>query len=157
MKGWQVFGTVVISCCLLLLRTEREEQRDVAAPVSRSMAQHWNPGIFHAVKTGWMVTSHWGSGEAAENPKLVTSFILAYTHFSFPRRIHYNDSTFPSEKKNRLFCHPDVPSLHYDCDLITSVVLAKQRICPCSDCLWWVPHPLAARVRKGLVCGSDLL
>lgn len=72
-------------------------------------------------------------------------------HFSPPRRIYYYDSTFSSQKENRLFCHPDIPSLHYDCDLITSVVLAEQRICPCSDCLWWVPDSLTAW-RKERTC-----
>lgn len=55
----------------------------------------------------------------------------SYAHLSPSRRIYYYDSPLSPEKKNWLFCHPDVPSLHHDCDLITGVVLAKQRICSC--------------------------
>ncbi|MGH0164545.1 UNVERIFIED_CONTAM: hypothetical protein FKN15_077659 [Acipenser sinensis] len=51
------------------------------------------------------------------------------------RTIYCNDGTFPSEEKNRVLCNPDLPPVHYDGYPISGVVLVKQRVRACKDCV----------------------
>lgn len=65
-----------------------------------------------------------------------------YSSLSFlnspSRWIYCNDSSFPLEKKNWVFCDSDLSALHHDCHSLPSVILAEQRICACKNCVWWV-------------------
>lgn len=61
---------------------------------------------------------------------------LMCSHLLICRRIHNHDSSLPPEKEDWLLCHPDLPSLHNDRDLITGVLLAEPGISPSQDSFW---------------------
>lgn len=48
---------------------------------------------------------------------------LSFLNFS-SRWIYRNDSSFPLEKKNWVFCDSDISALHHDCHSLPSVILA---------------------------------
>lgn len=70
--------------------------------------------------------------------KMITFCFIIFCLFVAPRRIYSNDGSFSLEEKNWLFCHSDLPALYHDCDSLSSVILAEQRICTCQDSFWWV-------------------